>query len=311
MANQTLKSLLAKKNAEIEEAEKSAIDKQPDAHEDADNQPEDMNTDEMLNQEEALDEPDDEQGSYEDVDDESGDYRDRFNRLKGKMSGMEREKNAALERAKTLEAQLQALQSDQAEQDIRPNQDELKQAAEKRLAQELGEDWEYLDDATKKAMLRLEMSNAAKDPRAEIEKVLNDKEALLKRDAFLSKMDGIIKSQTGQGFIALANSEAFAKWLNEDRKRGLVFADAAKHQDEQAEKDLLDLVAQYNARAKPAKQKKAPVIRNQISADKSKSTSKISFEQYEQAVRDKAFPAKRKKANAIIAAYHKQEKENG
>lgn len=230
----------------------------------------------------------------------------QFERLQGKTRKLESD-NAhilrELEEAKTEIARLKNPPSPQK------SQKELDAEFESQLREEIGEDsWDYMDDASKKAIIALAkrgQKTAEPDVEAKVQSALQQRDEQERSRGFVKQMDGLLKERD-TSFIQLMNNEKFESWVQGRRSRLAVFEDAMRYRDEDAVKDLQKLVEEFYG-DKPNKGNTAtPQVKasNKSAAPKSE---EVTYDQYLQAVKDKRHPSKREAARKIIAAYYKQQ----
>lgn len=232
---------------------------------------------------------------------------DKFERLQGKASKLESDNARIIRELEEAKREISQLKNPPPPQ---KTQKELDEEFEAQLREEVGEDsWDYMDDASKKAIITIAKRNQKTVP-VDVESKVND--ALKQRDeqarsrGFVQQMDSLLESH-GTSFVQLMNNDKFEKWVQSKRKRLAVFEDIMKHRDEDAVKDMEELVAEFYGAGKASrKDNTTPAVKptNRTPAPKSE---KISYDQYMQALKDKRHPSRREAARKTIAAYLQQQ----
>lgn len=232
------------------------------------------------------------------------DIRERFERLSGKVSGLEKTNHAKDAEIEALRAELEALKNPPKPQ---KSQEDMDKELEDELRKEVGADeWDYLDDAQRKVMLAIAKRGGKRtsDVDEKIQTALQERDNRRRSQTFIEKMDAELSGR-GVKFLSLMNDERFNEWVGRSRKRLAIFEAAMEHRDDEAKQDISDLIHDYYAEQGKPNKGTPPVKPNQTKA--APKSDKISHEEYVKALRDKRHPGRREKARAIIAAYKKQE----
>lgn len=258
----------------------------------------------------------------EDGEENREDWRERFARLSGKTSSLEKAKNEAERKALEAEKRAAALEAKLAQNSAPPDSGKDKPAhddLEQELIAEMGQDaWDYLDDTQRKAHLAVarklkpkaesqpKSAKQESDVDSKIEAAFAKREEARKRKAFIADIDKSLKPHNTT-FAKLANNDAFSAWLGKSRKRLAIFEDATKHHDEEAKAELLALVEEYRDAQGVKPKQSTPQTRKPTSTATKPKAKVITHEQYKQALKDKRHPSRRAAANKVIAAYKKQQ----
>lgn len=231
----------------------------------------------------------------------------RFERLQGKTRKLESENAQILRELEEAKSQIAQLKNPPPPQ---KSQKELDEEFESQLREEVGEDtWDYMDDASKKALITIAKRNqkpAEPDIEAKVQTALQQRDEQERSRGFVKQMDGLLKERN-TSFIQLMNNEKFEQWVQSKRSRLAVFEDAMRHRDDDATKDLQKLVDEFYG-DKPKNNSSTPQVKASGKASAPKS-EEVTYEQYMQAVKDKRHPSKRAAARKIIEAYYKQQEQ--
>lgn len=232
----------------------------------------------------------------------------RFERLQGKTRKLESDNAQILRELEEAKNQIAQLKNPPPPQ---KSQKELDEEFESQLRAEIGEDsWDYMDDASRRAIITIAKRNqkaAEPDVDAKVQSALQQRDEQERSRGFVRQMDGLLKER-GTSFIQLMNNEKFETWVQGKRSRLAVFEDAMRHRDDDAAKDLQELVAEFYG-GKPDKGNTATPQVKASSKSAAPKSEEVTYEQYMQAVKDKRHPAKREAARKTIAAYYKQQEQ--
>lgn len=332
MANPRLQAMIAEQKKELENAKDEAQtqDKEQPGQDDEDSQAQ-VPDDERHQDPQQHDSHDDDESDTDDTgqDDGQSDESQRFNRLRSKVSKVEKGKAEAerrllqtekeklelerrlIELERQQEAKAEAPKED-AKSNTKPDDD-----AEQQIIARLGQDtWDYLDDAQRQAFIAMFSEVQHANPKAiaetaekAVQSALTKREQTELNQQFIRNLNNDLKP-LGMDFVQLANSDDFEEWLRADRKRVAVFEQAVTFKDDRARQDITDMVREFKGdNATPEKPNTTtPNTRKPGKADRPK-TKKITYEQYQQAMRDLIHPPRRKAAQQVIDAWHKQEQE--
>ena len=256
---------------------------------------------------------DQEDGQYEDIppqsedsaeDDanETGDKglsKEQVERLQKKSSALESE-NATLRKE---------LESMRKTKEPAKTQAQLDKELEEELREEVGSDtWDYMDDASKRAMITLAKRTAKREGavKTEIDAAFQSRDEQARSRDFVKRLDdGLRERGYRLKFVTLVNSDGFSTWMDKSRRNIAIFEDAMKHRDDEALNDMLQVIDEYYRSKTKTQNNTSP----QSTANKTKASvksDKVTEEQYLAAVKDKRHPSKRQRAREIIAKYKEQ-----
>lgn len=232
------------------------------------------------------------------------DYERKFKRLSGKMSQVEREKNEAKKRAQELEERLAELK---ARERLAAERDSSKPDGQD---EQDGWDFDWSEEGakTKPQRARSQPEKEERNVSAEVERILAEKEQQKRHAIFNRRLDDELK-QLGEesSFIELVNEPDFDEFIMKNRVRKALFADSAQHQDDEAAEIMVKLVREYLGKNNTVENKTTPNVKKATKPPEKPKAPLITEEEYLRAVRDKGVASKRKRANEIISAYHKQQ----
>lgn len=167
----------------------------------------------------------------------------------------------------------------------------------------------------KKAKQQAEQPGSAdKDDKSDIDSRVNQllaqRDKQQKQAQFTSTMDAAIADLGDKAkFFELVNEPDFDAFVSASRSRLAIFNDAAHHQDDEAVKQMTRIIADYLGKDKAAdkpKSKQTPEVKKQGQKMPKPKPKQVSYEQYQQAVKDKRHPNKRPAANLVIDAWENQ-----
>ncbi len=251
------------------------------------------------------------------------DFKRKFERLSGKMSKTEKERNEAKAEAERLRKEAEELRARLAvREELKSSQqslhdDDVDYDDEDDEGFIWGND-DYSDDedvkpAKKNRKSKSEKPKAEEDIDSKVEAVLARREKERQEKAFIKEMDNVISSLGEQSnFVELANEPTFIEFINKKRTRKAIFNDALTDIDKESVDLLKELVTDYLGKNTEPVEK--PKSNTSVSVQKNRNAPKqksnvISEAQYQQAVRDMGKASKRKQARAIVRAYKKQQEE--
>lgn len=270
-------------------------------------QPDEVDNHDEENQQENLpdenpDESTEDEGGESNPEPAKDDYERKFKRLSGKMGKVERERNEAKQRAKELEERL-------AELKAREKLEAEMKAKNKSQDDDFDDDYDYewgRDEPKEKSKGKKKADDI--EVEKEVERILAEKEKQKRHSIFNQKLDEELKDLGEESsFIELVNEPDFDKFIMSNRARKALFADSAQHQDDEAIQIMKNLVREYLGKNKVVENKTTPNVKNTSKRPPKKQENLITEEEYLRAIRDKGVASKRKRANEIIAAYHKQQ----
>lgn len=232
---------------------------------------------------------------------------ERFKRLAGKMSDLE---SSAHETARQLEEARKRIKELETPPAPDKTPEEIEKELEEQVRQEVGpENWDYFDDAQRKAFIAMAKRNST--PAEEVVQQRIDAE-LGRRDnerqasTFIEAMDKEL-AEHKTTIVRLINDKKFNAWLGEKRRRVAIFEDAVANKDEESVEDIKDLYAQYKNRDKSKVPKGSPDVRTNRKASKKPDAKKLTMADYERGIRMKRKYATREQGRKLIEAYKKQE----
>lgn len=315
MASATMQAIINKRKLRVEAAEKANAQIDEQAIEQIDEQA----VDEQPEPDIKDDATQPEQPELSDTDKqpkETPDFKRKFERLKGKTSGMEKALNAAEAQAKTLRERLERLEARQLVQDelaARGSEANVDDTVERTVDEGGDFGWFSGDESPSEQPSKPKATKADKsdkapaDVRDEIKQVLAEREQAQKQQSFVDKMDGVL-SELGDksSFIELINEPDFDAFVSNSRQRLALFNSASSHQDDEAVAMMRQIVGEYLGKDKTKATLTSPTVKKQNKAMPKSKGEQINYEQYLQAVKDKRFASRRAAANKIIAAYNKQ-----
>lgn len=339
MANATMQALKNRRKLQIEareqESKDETIDKEDQhrhdgagqvepvtAPENEDDQAESdiAETDDNDNANEETEQPADEQPA--EPDEQPQDFKRKFERLSGKMSKTEKAKAQAEAEAEKLRQQLakaearlaareeiNALSNRENADNQRPTTDDDTSSVPDTWFE--NGDFQSETVAPKQGKAKGNTGNqSADDIDRRVDAVLAQRDKQRQQAQFADKMDAVLADLGDEAkFFELVNEPDFDAFVSSSRSRLAIFNDAAVHQDDEAVKEMTRIVADYLGKGKgkeKPKSKQTPEVKKQGQKMQKPKPKQISYEQYQQAVKDKRHPAKRKAANQVIAAWEKQ-----
>ncbi|MBS9779180.1 MAG: hypothetical protein KGV51_01000 [Moraxellaceae bacterium] len=320
MANLKMQEKLLQYQQELKEQSK-----QPEQQE---NQPEQEINEENLNDIDEINDTDDDSDENEsEVDnqqpvnkqekeqpDKDVDYKNKFNRVSKKVSKIEKEKARLAKEKAELEARLQA----QSEQQAQPKDDQSHNDTDNNidnlddiddmLQQEMGEDWEFLDDSTKaglRAIAKRTARNASNTATIdkEVEKVLSKREQQKQLNQFNRDMDNFVKNiDPDSDFVEIINEPSFDEFLNSNRRAKAMFVEASNSLDDDSKGLIQEVVSAYLGKQdiQPTVSNKTPNV-STTSKPQPKKKKAISQKKIDWAYQNLKRPIHRKQALQIIA----------
>lgn len=233
----------------------------------------------------------------------------QFERLQGKARKLESDNARILRELEEARQEIEKLKSPPTPQ---KTQKELDADFEAQLREEIGEDsWDYMDDATKKAVIAIakrSSKTAVPDVDTKVQDALKQREEQERSREFVHEMDGLLKER-GTSFIQLMNNERFETWVQSQRSRLAVFEDAMRYRDSDAVNDLKKLVDEFYSNGTEKKSNNSTPNVKASSKSRAPKSKEITYDQYLQALKDKRHPSRRAAAREIIAAFNKQQEQ--
>ena len=238
------------------------------------------------------------QGSQEDESSE------KFRRLQGKTSALEKENHELVLEREALRKELEELKKAPPKSEKEKHEDFVKQ-----LREDIGaEYWDYLDESEKQAFIRMAQRQEEKNRAAAetAQRLVYEKDENRRSQEFVGAMDEALKKYDTT-FLGLANNAEFNEWVKGSRRNYAIWKASVEGKDTEAQQDLMALAEEFFGKENNS----SPPVHNSQPKPAKPQGAKVSYEQYVSAIRDKRHPSRRARAQAIIDQYLKQENQNG
>lgn len=332
MASRTMREIAAKHNAELKrlgqpqdsddvtETETETIEQpeQPehsddevihDTDESGDDAPNDDNS-EDTNQ---PDKPDD---------GDKPDYQNKFERLRKKQSKVEKEKSELARKVELLERNLELsqlqkqpanpTQSDDSDTNT-PEQTATTQDVDSYFEDNLGDDWRYMDDSSKRvyrliAKQALENKDAG-ESQVDIDKIvaskLQEQKQIQKLNQFTKDLDGYVKSiDPDTDFTQVVNEVGFDDYLAKNRVHKAMFIEASRNIDDDSKQMMQDVLNGYlgkqSVKPTPSSETAAPNVNTKSKPSRPQKKETITQAEIDKAIRDSKVPSRRKTARKVL-----------
>lgn len=334
MASKTMREIAAKHEAELKRLEQSedtddATESSPtdDGYDNTDDDA--PNTDVSDEASQDTDDDQDDQDDQDDDDDQgkdSGDtgnepdYKNKFDRLRKKQSKIEKEKAELAKKVKLLEdnlemaKQFQAAQEDSGKSQGSTSQKPINAASEQDidayLEENLGDDWHYMDESSKRSFRFLAKQTLEKVPdQSKIDEIVSSKlQEQNKRKQltqFTKDLDSFVKSiDPDSDFHEVVNEAGFDDYLRSNRVAKAMFIEASQNIDDDSKKMMQDVIAGYLGKesidTKLTTKTTAPEVQTKAKPRRNEKKPTITEAQIDQAIRDSKIPSKRKAAQKVL-----------
>lgn len=329
MASKTMREIAAKHEAELKRLEQST-----DTDETTEPNPTDPDEDSYDNTDDVESDVSDDASQYEtdsDNDDDSQDddggdtgnnpdYENKFNRLRKKQSKIEKEKAELAKKVQLLEENLELAKQYQAS-NAAPNESQQTTSInhsdavsehdiDAYLEENLGDDWSYMDESSKRSFRFLAKQTLEKMPdQSKIDEIVSSKlQEQNKRKQlgqFTKDLDNFVQGiDPDTDFHEVVNEAGFDDYLRSNRVAKAMFIEASQNIDDDSKQMMQDVLAGYLGKSslepKLTTKTTTPDVKTKAKPRRSQKKVAITAEQIDKAIRDSKIPSKRKAAQKIL-----------
>lgn len=330
MASKTMREIAAKHEAELKRLEQSddtddAPKSSPTDDDGYDNTDDDAPNTDVADDSSHDDDDQDDQDDDDDQGDRSGDtgnepdYKNKFDRLRKKQSKIEKEKAELAKKVKLLEDNLEMAKQFQAAQDdsgksqgstSQPVNAASEQDIDAYLEENLGDDWHYMDESSKRSFRFLAKQTLEKMPdQSRIDEIVSSKlQEQNKRKQlaqFTKDLDSFVRDiDPDTDFHEVVNEAGFDDYLRSNRVAKAMFIEASQNIDDESKQMMQDVIAGYlgkeSINTKPTTRSTTPDVQTKDKPRRNNKKPTITEAQIDQAIRDSKIPSKRKAAQKVL-----------
>lgn len=335
MASKTMREIAAKHAAELKRLEQSESSDAPTessptgSDDDSYDNTNDDSSDEHEQDSDGQDSDsyddsgtDDDNESDEDSDKGPGnepDYRNKFDRLRKKQSKIEKEKAELAKKVQLLEENLELAKQHQASnattQESPSNSNTPKNTASEKdidayLEENLGDDWSYMDESSKRSFRFLAKQTLEKLPdQSTIDEIvtskLQEQNKRKKLSQFTRDLDSFVRDiDPDSDFHEVVNEAGFDEYLQNNRVAKAMFIEASQNIDDDSKQMMQDVLSGYLGKTsitpKLTTKVNTPDVQTKSKPRRSAKKPVITEAQIDKAIRDAKIPSKRKAAQKIL-----------